>query len=316
VAKPSAAPRRLQSLLIRGSEAPDVHVPLIAGGGHGPTPAVAEVGGTTPERMGESVATVETAGRGGEAPEMADPRRVVPEHGSKRAAPEARAGHVGLPSEERLGALQDVSLRLQPLSSVILPTCLLTLAFVFRSHADTGVLRLGPLKRLALRAQIISPEPQPQPPSTRLVPSQAEEASSVVAETRAPTTPPPPAPATAVEEGEAATEATVTQAALEAPFEAGPSIEGVVVVLDEDSAPPPASESHDAAAVPALQPAPMPAALSLLPAVKVPVPSPAVEVQGPPPTTEVRVGTAGVGAERRGRGGGLLPARRRQWGTS
>jgi hypothetical protein len=30
--EPSAAPRRLQSLLIRGGGAPDVHVPLIAGG--------------------------------------------------------------------------------------------------------------------------------------------------------------------------------------------------------------------------------------------------------------------------------------------
>jgi hypothetical protein len=32
VAEPSATPRRLQSLLIRGGGAPDVHVPLIAGG--------------------------------------------------------------------------------------------------------------------------------------------------------------------------------------------------------------------------------------------------------------------------------------------
>jgi hypothetical protein len=69
---------------------------------------------------------------------------------------------------------------------------------------------------------------------------------SVVAEMRVPTTPPPPAPATAVEEGEVATEATVAQAALEASSKAGPGIEGVVVVLDEDSAPPPVSKSHDA----------------------------------------------------------------------
>jgi hypothetical protein len=54
----------------------------------------------------------------------------------------------------------------------------------------------------------------------------------VVAETRAPITPPPPAPAIIIEEGEVATEATVTQVALEAPSEAGPSVEGVVVVLD------------------------------------------------------------------------------------
>jgi hypothetical protein len=109
----------------------------------------------------------------------------------------------------------------------------------------------------------------------------------VVAETRALTTPPPPAPTAAVEEGEAPTEVTVTQAALEAPSEAGPSVEGVVVVLDEDSAPLPASESHDAAVVLALEPAQVPAATSLLATVVVLVPPPAIEVQGPPPTAEV-----------------------------
>jgi hypothetical protein len=111
---------------------------------------------------------------------------------------------------------------------------------------------------MALRAQVISPGPQPQPPSTRPVLSQTEEVPSVVAETRALTTPPPPAPTAAVEEGEAPTEVTVTQAALEAPSEAGPSVEGVVVVLDEDSAPLPASESHDATVVLALEPAQVP----------------------------------------------------------
>jgi hypothetical protein len=81
VAKPSAAPRRLRSLLIQGGRAPDVHVPLIAGGGHGPTPAVAEAGETAPERMGENVSAVEAADRSREAPEMADSRRAVPEQG-------------------------------------------------------------------------------------------------------------------------------------------------------------------------------------------------------------------------------------------
>jgi hypothetical protein len=52
VAKPSAAPRRLQSPLIRGGGASDVHVSLGAGGGHGPTPAVAKAGGSAPECVG------------------------------------------------------------------------------------------------------------------------------------------------------------------------------------------------------------------------------------------------------------------------
>jgi hypothetical protein len=62
-------------------------VPLIAGEGHGSTPAVAEAGEIASERMGENVATGEAADRSREAPEMADSRRVVLEQGSKRAAP-------------------------------------------------------------------------------------------------------------------------------------------------------------------------------------------------------------------------------------
>jgi hypothetical protein len=50
--EPSTALRRLQSLLIRGGGAPDVHVALVAGRGHGLTPTVAEVGGSAPERAG------------------------------------------------------------------------------------------------------------------------------------------------------------------------------------------------------------------------------------------------------------------------
>jgi hypothetical protein len=133
---------------------------------------------------------------------------------------------------------------------------------------------------------MISLEPQPQPPSTRAVPLQAEEAPSMVAETRTPTTSPPPAPAAAVEEGEAATEATVTQAALEASSGAGPSVEGVVVVLEEDVVPPLVSERHDAAVVLALESAQVPAVTSHLPAVEVPVPPPTMEVQGPPSTAK------------------------------
>jgi hypothetical protein len=101
------------------------------------------------------------------------------------------------------------------------------------------VLSLGPLKCLALSVWVVSSELRPQPPSAESAPPRAEGEPTVVAETRAPIAPPPPVPAAAVEEGEAATEATVSQVALETPTEAGPSGEGVMVVLDEDSAPPP-----------------------------------------------------------------------------
>jgi hypothetical protein len=66
-----AAPRHLQSLLIRGSGAPDVQVSLVAGGGQGPTPACTEAGGSAHERSGERVAAVEAADRSGPAPELA-----------------------------------------------------------------------------------------------------------------------------------------------------------------------------------------------------------------------------------------------------
>jgi hypothetical protein len=72
-------------------------VSLIGGEGHNPTPAIAEVGGSAPERVGERVATVEAADQSGAAPKLG---------GSKHSP---RAGFVGPPGEEGQGALQDVS---------------------------------------------------------------------------------------------------------------------------------------------------------------------------------------------------------------
>jgi hypothetical protein len=88
VAEPSATPRRLQSLLIRGGGVPDVHVSLVASGGQGSSPTVVEAGGSVPERARKSAAATEAAGRSGAAPEMVGPQRAVPEQGSKHAAPE------------------------------------------------------------------------------------------------------------------------------------------------------------------------------------------------------------------------------------
>jgi hypothetical protein len=89
VAESSVAPRRLQSLLIRGGGAPEVHVSLVASRGHSPTPTVAEVGGTALEPMGESVATVEAVGRSEAAPKMTGSQRATPESvGSKHATPQ------------------------------------------------------------------------------------------------------------------------------------------------------------------------------------------------------------------------------------
>jgi hypothetical protein len=104
---------------------------------------------------------------------------------------------------------------------------------------------------------------------------------------RAPIAPPPPIPTAAVEEGEAATEATSTLVALETPTEAGPSNKDVVVVLDEDSTPPSTSESRDVVMAPASELAQVTPTAGLCPAVEVSEPSPAVGVSGPPLTAEV-----------------------------
>jgi hypothetical protein len=88
VAESSAAPWRLQSLLIRGGGAQEVHVSLVAGGGQGPPPAVVEVGGSAPEHAREKAAAMEAAGQSGAAPESAGPRRAAPKQRSKHAAPE------------------------------------------------------------------------------------------------------------------------------------------------------------------------------------------------------------------------------------
>jgi hypothetical protein len=81
-AESGAAPRRLQLLLIQGGGAPDVHVSLVAGGGQGPTPAVAEADRLAPERSGERVSAVEAADRSGATPELAGSKCAAPEQGS------------------------------------------------------------------------------------------------------------------------------------------------------------------------------------------------------------------------------------------
>jgi hypothetical protein len=87
-----------------------------------------------------------------------------------------RVGLVKPAGEEAPGALQDVSSRARILHhrfSDLL--CLLTLFLSSRRYADTGVLNLAPLKRLALSAWVVSSEPRPQPPRAEPLPTQAEE---------------------------------------------------------------------------------------------------------------------------------------------
>jgi hypothetical protein len=76
------APRRLQSLFIRGGGAPDVHVSLIAGGGQRSTLVVMAVGRSAPKQSGERSVVVEAEGRSVAAPESVGTKRAAPEQGS------------------------------------------------------------------------------------------------------------------------------------------------------------------------------------------------------------------------------------------
>jgi hypothetical protein len=77
-----ATPWCLQSLLIWGGAAPEVHVSLVTDGGQGPTPAVAEAGGSAPELTGDRIVAVEVASQSGAAPESAGSKRAAHEEGS------------------------------------------------------------------------------------------------------------------------------------------------------------------------------------------------------------------------------------------
>jgi hypothetical protein len=141
------------------------------------------------------------------------------------------------------------------------------------------------LKSLALSAWVVSSEPRRQPLSTESTLPWAEEEPTVVAKVGASTTPPPPVSTAAVEEGEAAMEATATMVALEATTGVGPSSEDVVV-LDEDSVPPPSLENHDVVMATASELAQVTVIAGPLPAVEVSEPSPVVGVSGLPLTAE------------------------------
>jgi hypothetical protein len=125
------------------------------------------------------------------------------------------------------------------------------------------------------------------------VPPQGEEVLVAAVAVEASIAPPPPVPVAAVEEGEKATEAPASRAALVTPTKAGPRGEDAVVVVDEDSAALPSSKNCDVMITPASEPTQVTATASLLPAIEVPEPSPAAEVLGPPPTTEVEETSSG-----------------------
>jgi hypothetical protein len=149
------------------------------------------------------------------------------------------------------------------------------------------VLGLAPLKRLALSARAVSSEPHPQPPSVELLSARIEEEPAVVAAVEASIAPLPPVSPAAVEEGEAATEATAPQAVLEPPAEAVPSGGDVVMVLEEDSTPPPPSGSRGVVMTPAPEPTRAVVVTDSLPAAEVPEPSPVAKVPGPLAAAEV-----------------------------
>jgi hypothetical protein len=109
----------------------------------------------------------------------------------------------------------------------------------------------------------------------------------VVAAAEESSAPPQPVPATAVEEGQMAVEATTPQAALEPPAEAGPGGADVVVVSNEDSVPPPPTGDHDVVMTSVPKPTPAARVPEPSPASEVVAPSSVAEVPEPSPTAEV-----------------------------
>jgi hypothetical protein len=130
-----------------------------------------------------------------------------------------------------MGALQDVSLcprslHHEPFSSF----CSLILIPSSRRHADTSVLSLAPLKRLALSARVVPSEPHPQPPYGEPLSVQVEEGLIVATVVEESATPPSPVVAAAtVEEERTVMETTTPQETLGLPAGASTSGEDVVV---------------------------------------------------------------------------------------
>jgi hypothetical protein len=91
VVEPSAAPRRLQPLLIRGSGALDVHVSLVTGGGHGPTPTVAKAGDQPPSKRGRVLPPVRRRDEAEQPPRRQAQSAQPPSRRARSAQPPSRA---------------------------------------------------------------------------------------------------------------------------------------------------------------------------------------------------------------------------------
>jgi hypothetical protein len=155
--------------------------------------------------------------------------------------------------------------------------CILTLFLSSRRYADTGVLSLVPLKRLALSTRVVSSEPHPQPLRAEPLPAQAEEGLLVASVVEESGVPPLPATTAAVEEEWTAMEAVAAQASLEQPVGAGSGGADVLMVpSDEDSAPPPPSEEHDVVMTSVPEPSPVAKVPDFSSVTEVPEPSPVV----------------------------------------
>jgi hypothetical protein len=120
-----------------------------------------------------------------------------------------------------------------------------------------------------------------------MVPPRAEVVPAVSTAAEALITPPPPAPVTGAEEVGTIADASATLVVMVASDTASLADEDVVVAMDEDSAAPVLSDSHDVVIPMAPGATLVAAATSSLPAVRVSGPSTAAETSDPPPTAEM-----------------------------
>lgn len=217
-----------------------MQVSLASGGGQRLSPAALEVEGISLEQPGECSAAVEAAGRSERAPESVGTKSAAAEQGSS----------------DRLVKKYRVRSKIEVL---VLGSIVVGLSFVHSSasscsfcrHADTDVLSLAPLKRLALSVRVMPSETQTQPPCTVPLPMLVGEGLVVAITVEESVVLLPPAAAALMGEEQTTLVTAAPQATLEHQAGASSSNDNVLMVLVNQGAslPSPTRDREEAAAV-------------------------------------------------------------------
>jgi hypothetical protein len=206
----STAPRCVQSLIIRGSRAPDVQVSLPAGGGQGSTFAAAEVRRIAPEHLGEHSTAIVPAGRSGAAAESAKHQGPAPELArAKRSAPEQ--GPPDRPAKRTQARSKMEVLIPNVLVSSLSTRSLFNFRPVFSAAAPTPAFSASPHEARGIEIAGAASEPRSQPPYTEALAVQVQEGLVMATEVVESAAPPPPVATANLGEERAITETATPQ---------------------------------------------------------------------------------------------------------